>query len=115
MAHYEPTADFSLFRGSAGPIPFDDGYLVLVHEIIQNPDSTRYYLHRFFYMDKYFMVKRITKPFTFLHHGVEFCGSMTIDHSGKNLIMALGIEDSKAYLTFTDLNLIRSLLHPLPP
>ena len=30
----EPDHDFSKFRGSAAPIAFDDGYLILVHEVV---------------------------------------------------------------------------------
>lgn len=110
---YRPTHDFSLFRGSAGPIPFDDGYLLLVHEPVIFDDGSRCYVHRFVYADKRFTIKLVSKPFTFLHQGIEFCASMTADHSGKTLIIALGIEDSSAYLCFTDFNLVRSLLCPL--
>ena len=115
IIQYEPTHDLSLFRGSAGPIPFDNGYLLLVHEYVNHADSTRCYLHRFVYLDKHYMVKLVSKPFTFLHQGIEFCNSMTTDHTGKTLILALGIEDAKAYLCFTDLELVRSLLYPLQP
>lgn len=110
---YLPVHDFSLFRGSAGPIPFDDGFLILVHEPVILEDASRCYVHRFVFTDKRFTIKLVSKPFTFLHQGVEFCASMTADHSGKTLILALGIEDSSAYLCFTDFNLVRSLLCPL--
>ncbi|MBX7066655.1 MAG: tetratricopeptide repeat protein [Parachlamydiales bacterium] len=115
VLEYRPNYDFSLFRGSAGPMPFDDGFLLLVHEPVIFNDGTRCYVHRFVYTDKRFMVKLVSKPFTFIHQGVEFCCSMTTDHSGKTLILALGIEDSSAYFCFTDLNLVRSLLCPLQP
>ena len=110
---YEPTWDFTQFRGSAGPIPFDNGYLVLIHEVTHFPDQSRCYLHRFVYLDHRFFVKKISKPFTFLHQGVEFCGSMTLNHEGSHLILAIGIEDSKAYLCTVDLKTIRSYLTPL--
>lgn len=112
---YDPTHDFTQFRGSAGPIPFDDGYLVLIHEVVHFPDFSRCYLHRFIYLDHRFFVKQISKPFTFLHQGVEFCGSMTLDHTGTQLILPIGIEDNKAYLCFVDLKTIRSLLTTLQP
>jgi len=40
---------------------------------------------------------------------------MTLDHSGKELVMAIGIEDCQAYLGFVKLDIIESLLKPLPP
>jgi tetratricopeptide (TPR) repeat protein len=112
---YEPIQDFTQFRGSAGPIPLDDGYLVLIHEIVHFPDQTRCYLHRFLYLDHRFYVKQISKPFTFLHQGVEFCGSMTFNHEGTHLVLPIGIEDNKAYLCFVDLKTVRSLLTSLQP
>jgi predicted GH43/DUF377 family glycosyl hydrolase len=107
--HYEPTHDFSSFRGSAGPIEFDEGYLILVHEVVHQPTYERVYLHRFLYLDKHFMVKRISRPFTFLHQGVEYCCSMTADHTGNGLIIPIGVEDREAYLCFVDFETIRSM------
>ncbi|HSW87035.1 MAG TPA: CDC27 family protein [Rhabdochlamydiaceae bacterium] len=114
VLYYEPAYDFSRFRGSAAPIAFDDGYLMLVHEVSYLPEHHRCYMHRFLYLDKNFMVQRLSKPFTFQHQGVEFCCSMTLDHSETKLVLPIGIEDSKAYLCFIDLDTVRSLLHPLP-
>jgi hypothetical protein len=112
---YEPDYDFSGFRGSAAPIKYNDGYLMLVHETVQFEDQSRNYLHRFLYLDKNFVVQQASKPFIFFHRGIEFCCSMTIDHSGKNLVLAVGVEDSQAHLYFVTLETIRSLLTPLPP
>lgn len=109
-----PDHDFSWFRGSAAPIEFDNGYLMLVHEVVELDDHSRIYLHRFVYLDKQFTVKSTSRPFTFRHQGVEFCLSMTIDHAGERLIMPIGIEDKEAYLAFVDLNEVRSMLLPLP-
>ena len=112
---YEPEHDFSGLRGSAAPIEYNGGYLMLVHETIQHEDQTRIYLHRFLFLDKNFIVQQVSKPFTFFHVGVEFCCSMTIDHSGKELVMAVGVEDSQAHLYFLKLETVQSLLTPIPP
>ena len=109
---YEPSYDFSRFRGSASPVEFDDGYLFVVHEVVF--DSGRHYIHRFVYLDKNFNIKQLSRPFTFLHNGIEYCSGMTIDHAGKQCIITIGYEDQKAYLVFVDLDTIRSLLKPVP-
>jgi predicted GH43/DUF377 family glycosyl hydrolase len=114
VLHSEQTLDFSRFRGSAAPIAFDDGYLMLVHEVAFLHDYFRCYLHRFVYLDKNFVVQKLSTPFTFLHQGVEFCISMTMDHSGKELILPIGFEDREAFLCFIELDSVRSLLKPLP-
>ena len=113
LLSHEQTYDFSHFRGSAAPIVFDDGYLLLVHESVQFPDWTRRYLHRFVYLDDHFRILRISNPFFFLHLGIEFCCSMTLDHEEKELILAIGIEDNQAGLCFVNLDTVRSMLIPL--
>lgn len=112
VCNYIPTHDFSRFSGSASPIAFDNGYLFLVHETVYT--SQRNYLHRFVYMDSDFNIQKVSKPFIFLHKGVEYCCGMAIDHPEKKLIMTIGIEDREAYFSFVDLDTVRSLLEPLP-
>lgn len=114
VLEYQPTHDFTRFRGSAAPIEFDHGYLVLVHEVVLHTNYERCYLHRFLYLDKNFVIKEASLPFTFLHQGVEFCCSMTYDHSGKHLILPIGIEDREAYLCTVSVDTVRDLLKPLP-
>lgn len=114
VVKYEPDHDFSPFRGSAAPIEFQEGYLVLVHEVLQQADLERVYFHRFLYLDQDFKITKVSKPFTFQHFGIEFCCSMVVDHQEKELILAVGIEDREAYLHFVDLKSVESLLYPLP-
>jgi tetratricopeptide (TPR) repeat protein len=115
LLHYEPTHNFSRFRGSASPIAFDNGYLMMVHEVILHADYTRCYVHRFVFLDSLFAVKKISKPFTFKHSGIEYCLSMVLDPESNQMIIPIGIEDQEAYLCFVDLDEIRSILQPLPP
>jgi tetratricopeptide (TPR) repeat protein len=100
--------DFSFFRGSAPPIAFDGGSLILVHEVAFG--KQRYYLHRFVYLDQDLNITKVSKPFTFFQQGIEYCCGMAIDHEGKNCILSVGIDDKEAHLLFVDLNEVRSLL-----
>jgi tetratricopeptide (TPR) repeat protein len=113
VLRYEPTHDLTHLWGSAAPLPFDEGYLMLNHENVQT-ENGRIYLHRFVFLDKDFKVKKLSLPFTYMHAGVEYCPGMTIDHAGKNLIMTIGNEDREAYIVTVDLDTIRNLLMPLP-
>jgi glycosyltransferase involved in cell wall biosynthesis len=110
----KPAYDLSHFRGSAGSIPFEDGSLVLVHEVLQQSDFQRIYFHRFVYYDQQGKIKKVSKPFTFQHFGVEFCCGMTLDHQGNELILSVGIEDREAALYFVSLKTIQELLYALP-
>lgn len=101
---------FSSFRGSAGPIAFDQGFLLLVHEVTFN--EGRLYTHRFVALDQDFQITKVSKPFTFLHQGIEYCCGMTLDHSGKNCVLAVGIEDREALLCTVSLENIQKMLEP---
>ena len=114
IVYKKSACDFSLFRGSAGPVEFEDGYLLLVHEVLQQSDFQRVYFHRFVYCDRDFRIKKVSKPFTFQHFGVEYCCGMTLDHTGSQLILSVGIEDREAYLYFYDLKMIQERLYELP-
>lgn len=105
---------FASFKGSAGPISLDDGYLLLTHETVRYPDDTFAYLHRFLFLNSSFQPEKISHSFAFLHQGIERCYGMTIDHSGSELIFSLTSEDKQAYIFSLSINEIRSLLHPLP-
>ena len=110
VIHEVPDYDLSGFRGSAAPIAYKNGYLILVHETVHFPDLSRNYLHRFVYLDKNFKIEQISKPFIFSHLGIEFCCSMTLDHAGKELVMAVGIEDAQAFLYFVKLETVEKQL-----
>lgn len=109
---HDTSHDFARFRGAAGPIEWNDGYLVLTHEVIQT--DHRHYVHRFLYLDKDFEVKKISRPFNFRNQDIEYCGGMTIDHSGTKCIMTVGIDDKEAYLCTVDLKTIAAMLELLP-
>lgn len=111
VIEYNPPFNFSRFRGSASPIPFDEGFLLLVHEVTINDE--RMYTHRFVYLDQNFSMTKVSKPFTFLHKGIEYCCGMTLDHSEKNCLMTIGIEDKEALICTVSLETIREMLEVL--
>jgi tetratricopeptide (TPR) repeat protein len=100
--------DCTNFRGSAGPIPFDEGYLTLVHEVAY--PGRRYYLHRFVYLDNQFNITKLSPPFYIKTRGIEYCSGMTVDHAGKNLVITLGVEDKEAYIALTPMDEVRNSL-----
>jgi len=75
---------------------------MLVHEVSYLQDYSRVYLHRFVYLDADFHIKKVSKPFTFKHQGVEYCCGMTLNHAQDELVMTIGIEDNQAMFVFLD-------------
>lgn len=108
IVSYIPSQDLSKLRWSVSPIPFDQGYLLVVHEVVF--DQKAYYMHRFLKLDKDFKIKSLSKPFFFKQKSVEYCSGMTIDHTGKNLILTLGVEDREAYFVTISLDNVNLIL-----
>jgi len=103
--------DFSKFRGSAAPISFDNGYLLSVHEVIWLDRG--YYVHRFMYLDKNLEIKKLSRPFTFKHKGVEFCAGVVFDDAKNKLVLSVGIEDREACLCSVDADQVRAMLESI--
>lgn len=103
--------DFAQFETLAAPIAFDEGYLMLVHEVV--PDSTAYTAHRFVYLDSKKNVQMISRPFTFQHKQVEYCCDMTLNTANSKCIMQIAMDDD-AYSCSVTVDTVRALLEPLP-
>lgn len=104
----QKVAGFSNFRSFAEPIVFDKGYLLLVHEVVFTDRSI--YTHRFVYLDKNFKVEKLSKPFTFMHKGIEHCCGMALDHEDNNCVLSISIENRDIYLCTVNKKMIHSLL-----
>lgn len=110
--------DGASWRGSAGPVcwhtPAGRRRLLLVHESVarEGPDGVleRVYLHRFLECDDGFAPTRVSAPFVFAHHGVEFACGMLYRREAGDLVIGLGIEDRDAYLCRIDVAVIERLL-----
>lgn len=108
--HANTPLDLTRFRGSAPPIVWENGYLLLVHEVLFQPNYERIYIHRFVWIDSQCSLRSLSDPFYFLHQGVEFCCGMQTDHTGQNLILTIGIEDHDAYFCKVPIRTVQSLL-----
>lgn len=109
--------DFSQFKGSAAPIPFKDGYLLVIHET-KEPRKFPFtiemrYFHRFIYLDSSLRIKKISNRFTFKDEIIEFVCGLTLDHSKQKIILGLGIWDREAYLGLLDVDYVWSLLNDI--
>lgn len=110
VTHQKLPWSLSHLRGSAPPIPFDRGWLLLTHEVLLQKNGKRAYLHRFVYLNQAYIVERVSKPFVFSHLGVEFCCSMTWNHAGDSLIIPYGFEDREARICSVSIATIQEML-----
>lgn len=89
--------------GGSQVIPFpswEDGYLCVVHEARHVPGKpTRFYSHRFVWLDKDLKFKRMTLPFYFHEKGIEYVAGMTMHPTDPDkLVVSYGFKDEEARL-----------------
>lgn len=103
---------FRDFRGGSQVIPFDDGYLALVHEVnLFNDEVGRKdgnYYHRFLYWDKNFNLTKYSDDFTFMGGSIEFAVGMC--KFDNDILISFGFLDNASYVLRTNKELIKSLL-----
>lgn len=110
--HVVQQHDFSRFLGSAAPVPFDNGQLMLVYETVPQDKDQRSW-HRFVYFDQNPHVVRVSKPFNFLNKENEHCYGMSANETATKLMMPIAIADKEAYLCSVDFATVRAMLEPV--
>jgi tetratricopeptide (TPR) repeat protein len=105
--------NLSRFRGSAGPIDFDRGYLFVIHEVTfrhVGGYTRRYYFHRFVWMDRKYQLQKFSKPFYFEEKTTEFCSGICSFVEGGKLILTCGLKDKEAKAYWVKMDLVRKML-----
>jgi glycosyltransferase involved in cell wall biosynthesis len=99
------------FRGGSQAIDFDDGWLVLVHEVLWRPtERQRYYHHRFVWFDRDYALKRVSRPFYLNRPGVEFAAGLAWHRNHERLLVSYGVDDSEAWLATVAAEDVRRIL-----
>lgn len=100
----DTSIDFSRFRGSAGPLLLEVGdnymWLLIVHEVSWDQDRSRIYTHRWVSLSLDFKVEKLSDPWYFESHGIEFCRSMC-SYKG-DIIITCGLKDESAWCYIVD-------------
>jgi len=104
----------SQFRGGSQLIPFLEGHLSIVHEVVNINWSKKVYLHRFVFYDKKLDLKRISEPFYFLNKGIEFVAGACFEEGNESFLVSFGVEDKMCKIARIDTNFILdSLKHTI--
>jgi hypothetical protein len=98
------------YRGGGSAVPFDNGYLTLVHESTGMPEGRRRYLHRFVWYDQYGNLKKHSSAFYLKSLGIEFSPGFTAHPSRNSLVIGFGLEDRESWLAEVSSNDVRSML-----
>ena len=82
------------FRGSTSPIPFDQGYLLVVHSHLDNGFvKGRTYIHRFLWLNEDKKLKKLSWWFFLREQGVEFVTGLTLTHNNLNVMFTFGFRN----------------------
>ena len=100
------------FRGSAGPVPFEDGYLLVIHQVYYKAHGGRRYLHRFIKLDSAFLPTKISMAWYLQSDNIEYVSTMQALSSGKILI-GYGLCDKCACITCVETKTISEMLRPI--
>lgn len=86
------------FRGSAGPIKYNHGWLATVHQVV-----SMHYIHRFVWFDEDFTKIKISRPFYFERKGIEFNPGMALHEEGIVLSYSVLDNNSKCIVISNDI------------
>jgi len=99
--------DLGTFRGSGGPLPYNGGYLGIVHEVLFI-EGKRHYYHRFVWYNKDMEVIRYTLPFYIFVNGVEYVCGMSFNYEKTSVLLGVGVRDGEAHICEFDLRVIET-------
>jgi GR25 family glycosyltransferase involved in LPS biosynthesis len=104
-----PSIAVESLRGGSQAIPFDGGWLMVVHEW-QVLRTRRHYFHRFVWLDQNNRLSRISRRFFFQRIASEFAAGLAWHVTGDRLVVSFGIDDHEPTLAVVEANDIRAAL-----
>lgn len=98
VRHKHPYAAETLSGGSQY-IPYNNGYLSIVHEAhVSQATGKRYYTHRFVWLDVHQSWLKVSRPFVFHDKVIEFAAGMAWHPDKKRILISYGREDKEAWI-----------------
>ena len=100
-------------RGGGQVIPFEDGYLMLIHEThlhtseLHKKNGT--YRHRFIYWSKDYRVISKSEIFSFLDAKIEFAAGLA--EKDNDIIITFGFQDNAAYVIRLPKTIVEDMLN----
>jgi hypothetical protein len=100
------------FSGGSQAIPFEDGWLAVIHEAITSPiDGKRCYQHRFVWFDAGLHLKKASRRFYFqTNNQIEFAAGLCWHPDERRLLISYGIKDREPWLGSVDAIQVCALL-----
>jgi hypothetical protein len=106
-----PTIAADEFRGGSQAIPFDGGWLALIHEVLGwAAPGRRSYHHRFVWLDKARVIRGVSRAFFFHNKTIEFSAGLAWHPDGRRLMVSYSIGDHECWIATVDAGEVRGVL-----
>lgn len=108
----QPPIAAEQFRGGSQAIPFDGGWLALIHEVLfWSAPGRRSYQHRFVWLDEARCLRAVSRPFFFQQNqDVEFAAGLAWHHDDQQLIISFSVGDRESWIATVYAGEVRRLL-----
>ena len=110
----DPGCELSHWRGGTPLMPWEHGYLALVHEA-RDTEAGREYVHRFVRFDALGLPIEASLAFVFLGPGIEFAAGLAegLDPAEPELVVSFGVNDSEAWVARVPRARVGAMLVPV--
>lgn len=96
---HDPKLAIDQFSGGGQVIPFDAGWVAIIHEARPDPtNGKRYYQHRFVWFDDEYRLQKVSRPFVFFDRQIEFAAGLARHPVTDDFIVSFGVLDREAWL-----------------
>lgn len=101
---------FDEMSESSQLVPYDGGWVAVMHEFSARPDGRRWYRHRFAWFDCDIRLRRLSQPFCFNHKGIEFAVGLARNPNNGRMMISYGVNDREAWIGEISSEEMRALL-----
>lgn len=109
LSQETPSVAAENLRGGSQAIPFDGGWLMVLHEW-QIQHTRRHYFHRFVWFDESNRLGRLSRRFFFKKIASEFASGLAWHFTGDRVVVSFGIDDHEPTLAIIEARDIRAAL-----
>lgn len=100
------------FRGGSQLLPFNGGWLAIIHESHIMPDNKRRYMHRLVWYDNIGRLSKYSEAF-FIHTlGIEFAAGLAFKKDSGQIVISFGLADKESWVALIDENELCQILQP---
>lgn len=95
LVHTVKVPHCNKLRGSAGPVPYRNGWLFTIHE--GNYEGSRKYYHRLMWLSDDFTTVKHGKIFSFTNTPIEFNIGIYIDRNTDEIVLGYSVNDGSTH------------------